>query len=73
MHVHQMRDELCVGGKARMFAEMTAERHGVRAGERNDRSMKKQNLGLEFDSNMYLRTLLGSLSLLPCLDFTHTW
>ena len=43
MHVHQMRDELCVGGKARMFAEMTAERHGVRAGERSDQSMKKQN------------------------------
>ena len=33
-----------------MFAEMTAERHGVRAGERSDQSMKKQN-GLEFDSN----------------------
>ena len=29
-----------------MFAEMTAERHGVRAGERNDQSMKKQNLDL---------------------------
>ena len=48
MHVHQMRDELCVGGKARMFAEMTAERHGVRAEEKSD---EETELGLDFDSN----------------------
>ena len=72
MHVHQMGDELCIGCKARVIADVTAEGDCLQAKNTNDKREQIYELQV-VATEKYLKILLGNLILLPCLDFTHTW